>query len=221
MQNEKKKIIYSLIFPLFFLLIIWFIKITEYLYDFQLYKYGIYPLRTENLIGIIFSPLIHGDFDHLMSNSIPFLILASALFYFYKNFAFLVFWLIYFVSGLWVWVAAESGAYHIGASGVVYGLASFLVFSGLIHKNKSLTAVSFIIIFIYGSMIWGVLPIKKGISWESHLFGGITGFILALWFSMKKNVYVQTENIPKNKEEFSDLDITDENYNEIYYIYEE
>ena len=100
MQNEKKKIIYSLIFPLFFLLIIWFIKITEYLYDFQLYKYGIYPLRTENLIGIIFSPLIHGDFDHLMSNSIPFLILASALFYFYKNFAFLVFWLIYFVSGL-------------------------------------------------------------------------------------------------------------------------
>lgn len=221
MKNKHKRFFYSIFFPLFFLIIIWLIKIFEQVYNYPLHRYGIYPLRFENLTGIIFSPLLHGDFDHLISNSLPFFVLASALFYFYKKFSFRIFWLIYFISGCWVWLAAVPGAYHIGASGLIYGLASFLVFSGLMHKNKSLTAVSFLVIFIYGSMVWGVLPMKKGISWESHLFGSITGLILSIWFSRKQIIDKTPEKIKTNTEDFSDIDITDENYIDIQYFYEE
>lgn len=220
-KSEKRRLKFSLIIPLFFLMIMWITKIIEYSLDYNLYKYGIYPLKIENISGIFFSPFIHGDFEHLVSNTVPFIFLGTALFYFYRKFAYKVFFLLYFFTGFWVWLAARE-AYHIGASGMVYGLASFLFFSGLIHKNRALASLSLIIVFLYGSMIWGVLPIKEGMSWESHLFGGITGLILTLAFAGIKPF---ADRIDKKDDEelneFSGPTISNTDYNDINYTYTE
>jgi membrane associated rhomboid family serine protease len=154
-KTEKRRVKTSLILPLFLLLIMWAVKITEYSFNEHWYIYGILPKSAKGLAGILLSPFLHGDFEHLISNSLPFLLLSTALFYFYRSISLKVFGLIYLLTGFWVWLAARD-AYHIGASGLIYGLASFLFFSGLIHKNRNLASVSLIIVFVYGSMVWGV-----------------------------------------------------------------
>ena len=221
-KSEKKRLKFSLIPPIFFLIIMWIVWIFDYSFSLHLYKYGIYPLNLKGFLGILFAPFIHGDFNHIFSNTFPFLTLGTALFFFYKKYAFKVLLLLYFFSGFWVWLAARS-SYHIGVSGVIYGLASFLVFSGLIHKNKALTAISFAIIFLYGSMVWGVLPLKPETSWEGHLFGAITGFILSLAFSNKKHPIKVVDNneVEKNISEFSEPTISSENFSDIRFYYKE
>ena len=221
-KSEKKRLKFSLMLPVFFLLIMWSVKIIEYSLNLRLYKYGIYPLKFESIAGIFFAPFIHGDFEHLFSNTFPFLFLGTALFYFYREYAYKVFMLIYLFSGFWVWLAARS-AYHIGVSGIIYGLASFLFFSGLIHKNRSLSAISLVIVFVYGSMVWGVLPLKPETSWEGHLFGAITGFILTLAFA-KKKPFQDTIEEETNDElsEFSEPTVSDEYFTDIeYHLWED
>jgi membrane associated rhomboid family serine protease len=179
--TEKQKIKQSLVVPLFFVLIIWSVKIMEISLETSFAEYGLYPLTMRGLLGIITAPLIHSDFKHLLNNTVPFLIFAIALFYFYRPISYRVFLWNYLMTGIWVWVGARE-AYHIGASGVVYGLASFLVFSGIIRRIPELAATSLIVIFLYGSMIWGIFPFVPDISWESHLSGGFAGFILSIVF---------------------------------------
>ena len=214
---EKIRLKLSLIIPVLFLLIMWAVKIIEYSLHLDLYTYGIYPQHLDSLTGIITAPFIHGSFEHLFSNTIPFFLLGTAIFYFYKESAYKVFLLIWIVSGFWVWLAARP-AYHIGASGMIYGFSSFLFFSGLIHKNRALAALSLLIVFIYGGMVWGVLPLKPEVSWESHLFGAITGLILALIFVPKKiKVDDKSEEEDFFTEEFSTPESNDESITEINY----
>ncbi len=179
---EKIRLKLSLMIPVFLLLIMWAIKLYEYSFGISFSDHGIFPRRLFGLPGILLSPFIHENFNHLYSNSLPFLILGSSLFYFYKDSALKVFVLIWILSGSWVWIFGRT-AYHIGASGVIYGFASFIFFSGVLNKSKPLLSVSLLVVFIYGSMVWGVLPIKPEVSWESHLLGAITGFVLALIYS--------------------------------------
>jgi len=181
MQEEQKRFFYSLIFPSFFLIIIWIIKITEVLLNINFVFLGIYPLKLKGLIGIITAPLIHSDFQHLIANSIPILILGTGLFYFYNKIAYKVFFLSYFIANIWIWFGARQ-AYHIGASGLVYSFASFLFVSGVIRKNIKLMAISLLVVFLYGSMVWSLLPLQPHISWESHLMGAIAGMILAIYY---------------------------------------
>ncbi len=181
MKEDKKRFYYSAIFPLFFLFILWTIKIAEVLLNVDLAFLGIFPLRAKGLIGIITAPLIHSDFGHLTANSVPILILGTGLFYFYNKVAFKVFFLSYLIANIWIWFGARQ-AYHIGASGLVYSFASFLFFSGMIQKNIRLMAISLLVVFLYGSMVWGVLPIQPHISWESHLMGAIAGMVLAFYY---------------------------------------
>lgn len=181
MLSEKKKVIHSLVFPLFFLIILWLIKIVEYTLDESFANLGVYPLKIKGLIGIITAPLIHSNFSHLISNSTPILLLSFSLFYFYRKVAYRVFFLIYFISGLWVWVSARP-SFHIGASGIVYGLAAFLLLSGILRRNINLMGLSLLIIFLYGSLIWGIFPMEQKISWESHLMGMIAGIVLAIYY---------------------------------------
>jgi len=180
-MDEKRKLKHSLIFPLFFVLVIWFIKLMEILSGTSLTFLGIYPLKAHGLIGIITAPLIHADFNHLTNNTIPFLVLCIATFYFYRPLGYKVFFLTWLMTGIWVWCGGRE-AYHIGASGIVYGLASFLFFSGALRRSPGLAAVSLIVVFLYGSMIWGIFPFIPDISWESHLSGGIAGLILAILY---------------------------------------
>ncbi len=180
-KYEKIKFIHSLVFPFFFLLVIWMIKLIEVSLDLNFATWGIYPLKLKGLKGIILSPLVHANFRHLLDNSLPLLILGVAIFYFYSKVAYRVFFLTYIMVGIWVWFGGRE-AYHIGASGLVYGFASFLFFSGIFLGEVRLLAISLLVVFLYGSMVWGIFPIKEGISWESHMLGAIAGLILSFYY---------------------------------------
>lgn len=180
-ETGKKIFKYSLLLPLVFVGILWIVKLTENLLELDFTSFGILPLHLEGLPGIIFSPFIHSGYEHLMSNSIPFLILTFALLYFYRKLAYRIFFLIYILSGICVWLGGRE-SWHIGASGIVYGLASFLFFSGAFRKDANLLTIGIIVVFLYGSMFWGILPIKPEISWESHLWGSASGLMLAFYY---------------------------------------
>lgn len=180
-ETEKKIFKYSLLFPLLIVGLFWVVKLTENVLNLNLTEFGILPLQPEGLPGILFSPFIHGSYDHLLSNSIPFLILGFALFYFYRNLAYRILFLIYILSGICVWLGGRD-SYHIGASGIIYGLASFLFFSGVLRKDANLLTIGIIVIFLYGSMFWGIFPIKPEISWESHLWGAVSGVMLSIYY---------------------------------------
>lgn len=161
----------------------WTVKFVEWGLGQNFGIFGIYPRTLKGSIGILTSPLIHADFFHLFSNSIPFVSLMLFLFYYYKKIALEVFLWIYFTTGIWVWAFARN-AYHIGASGIVYGLASFLLVSGFISRNIKLMAASLIVLFMYGGLFYGVHPdwVSSDVSWESHLVGAVAGFFMALFF---------------------------------------
>jgi membrane associated rhomboid family serine protease len=176
----RKKFLLSILIPGIFVFVMWLVKIVEVLFDIDLTGFGIYPLSVKGLPGIIFSPFIHADFNHLFNNSIPLFFLATALFYFYSEIAVKVFIWTYLITGLLVWIAGRD-AWHIGASGVLYGLASFLFFSGIIRRYFRLVALSLLVVFLYGSMVWGIFPnIYKNVSWESHMLGFFSGILLAV-----------------------------------------
>ena len=178
----RKKLLLSILIPGIFVFIMWLVKIIEVLLEIDLTGFGIYPLTVRGLPGIIFSPFIHSDFSHLFNNSLPLFFLATALFYFYSEVALKVFGWTYFFTGLLVWIAGRE-AWHIGASGLVYGLASFLFFSGIIRRYFRLIALSLLIVFLYGSMVWGIFPgIYKNVSWESHMLGFFAGLVLSVWY---------------------------------------
>jgi membrane associated rhomboid family serine protease len=178
----RKKFLLSMIIPGIFVFFMWLVKIIEVLFGLDLANLGIYPLTKRGLPGIIFSPFIHADFTHLFNNTLPLFFLSIALFYFYSEVAFRVFFSTYFLTGLMVWIGGRA-AWHIGASGLVYGLASFLFFSGIIRRYFRLIALSLLIVFLYGSMVWGIFPgVYKNVSWESHMLGFFSGAFLAVWY---------------------------------------
>lgn len=178
----RKKLLLSTIIPGILVFVMWLVKIIEVLFGLDLANLGIYPLTKRGLPGIIFSPFIHADFNHLFNNTLPLFFLSVALFYFYSEVAFRVFFSTYFLTGFMVWLGGRAG-WHIGASGLVYGLASFLFFSGIIRRHFRLIALSLLIVFLYGSMVWGIFPgVYKNVSWESHMLGFFSGAILAVWY---------------------------------------
>jgi len=180
-QLEKRRFFLSMAFPALFLLLLWMIKLVETTLDLNFAFWGIYPLSVKGLKGILLSPLVHADYKHLINNSIPLFILGVSIFYFYSRVAFRVFFLTYIMVGIWVWFGGRP-AYHIGASGLVYGFASFLFFSGIIRNHISLMAISLLVVFLYGGMIWGIFPIYEKVSWESHMLGSIAGLFLAFYY---------------------------------------
>jgi membrane associated rhomboid family serine protease len=209
----RKKMFLSMVIPGILIVLMWLVKITELLLEKDLSGYGIYPLTAKGLTGIIFSPLIHSDFNHLFNNSLPLFFLATALFYFYSEVAVKVFLWTWFLTGLLVWLAGRE-AWHIGASGLVYGLASFLFFSGILRRHFRLIALSLLIVFLYGSMVWGLFPgVYKNVSWESHMLGFFSGVVLALWFrneGPQQPVYEWLEEVEKEDIEDDGEDVIEE-----------
>jgi len=159
----------------------WLVKIIELQFDLSFVKFGVLPQTLRGLRGIIFSPFIHNDLTHLFNNSYPILILGGFLFSVYRKISSQIFIWLFFISGFWLWIIGRT-SFHIGASGIIYALASFLFISGVIRKNPRLTAVSLVIIFLYGSMLWGILPTKEPISWEGHLAGFVAGILIAIFY---------------------------------------
>lgn len=184
MSQEKRKLLNSLISPSLFILLIWVIKLGELATDTSLSFLGVYPLHAKGLLGIVTGPMIHGDMEHLMANTIPLFILGGSLFYFYKDIALKTILLIALITGLSVWIGGRE-AYHIGASGLVYGLASFLFLSGIIRWEPRLLAITMLVAFLYGSLVWGIFPDffpEKNISFEGHFWGLVSGALLAVYY---------------------------------------
>ncbi len=180
-ELEKRIFFHSLIFPAIFVFLFWMIEIAEQTLRISLVKFGIYPLHLKGLAGIITSPFIHSNFNHLISNSVPFFILMAALIYFYRRISYRIFFQLYLLAGICLWFFGRE-AWHIGASGVVYAMAAFHLVSGIIRNDLRLLTLSIVVVFLYGSLVWGLLPIDPAISWEGHLWGAISGFILAFYY---------------------------------------
>ncbi len=159
--------------------LIWLIWLIQFVFDLDLRQFGVYPREPDGLIGILTAPLIHGSFKHVFSNTLPAFILCTAFLYGYPKTATLGMPAIYMGSGLGVWLFARSN-YHIGASGLNYGMMFFLFISGILRRDRLSIAISLIVFFLYGSMVWGIFPVELGVSFESHLFGAVMGTGLAV-----------------------------------------
>jgi len=178
----------NLALPVRMALLMWIVFFAEAAFHLNLSIFGIHPRTTFGLIGILTMPLLHGSFAHLVSNTFPLLFLGFTLFYFYSRIALSVFVQCYLFTGIMIWIFARPSI-HIGASGVIYALAAFLMFLGLFKKDPKSLLISIAIIFLYGGMIYGVLPTQPGVSWESHLLGGIVGAVVASNYSSRRSGY--------------------------------
>ena len=160
MSTRRKYSIFVL--PALFILILFVVEWIEHTYGMRFAKYGVLPRTLEGLKGVLLSPFIHSDWKHLINNAFPLFVLTATLGFFYKGIAKEVFFWSWLMSGLWLWAIGRPN-FHIGASGLIYALASFLFFSGFIRKHTKLMSISMFVVFLYGGMIWGIFPMKKHI----------------------------------------------------------
>ena len=170
-----------IIIPVLTVLLLWLVHWVEVRFGIRFFRWGIYPLKVDGLWGILFGPFIHSGLKHLFNNSIPLLVLMSALFYFYRSVRWKVLLVGAVLTGIATWFIARP-AWHIGASGVIYMLAAFLFFKGIFSKQFQLTALSLLVVFLYGGMLWYLFPIDPKISWEGHMSGFFVGLVLSLLF---------------------------------------
>lgn len=184
MRHQFGRTSEAVIYPILLLIVLWLVYWADHLFPLTpFYKYGVLPQSVEGLKGIFFMPLIHAsdEIEHIVNNSLPTAILLGALIYFYRNIALRVFLLSWIFTGLGLWIfAANAHSYHIGMSGVIYAMAGFLFTSGVIRKYRPLQGISLFVAFVYGSMIWGIFPMKPHVSWQGHLAGLAVGVILAI-----------------------------------------
>ncbi|HET8809186.1 MAG TPA: rhomboid family intramembrane serine protease [Flavobacteriaceae bacterium] len=190
-------------YPLLLVLIIWIVFWFEIRFGFDFNYLGVQPRSLIGLRGIVFSPFIHGSMEHLYKNTIPLLVLSMGLFSFYRPIGWKVLLYGTLMTGFFTWCIGQPFSVHIGASGVIYCLTGFLFFKGIWSKNYRLIALSLIVVFIYGSLVWGTLPGREGISWEGHLSGLVSGIVLALIF---KNYTLPIPKYEWEKETYKEED---------------
>jgi membrane associated rhomboid family serine protease len=190
MQNsgiriEMRRMYYAAFFPCVFLILLWLILLWEWNFHTDWHWMGVYPRTVSGLLGILTQPLVHANAKHLFSNSIPLFALGWCLFYFYKDLGYTVFPMLWIFSGFITWCIGRE-SYHIGASGLIYGISFFLFFSGVFRRYIPLLAISILVVFLYGSTVWYMFPvwelIEENISWEGHLSGAFSGFLCASLF---------------------------------------
>lgn len=201
MASFKESSIYqSLRFPALIIGAMWVLQVVQMATGLSLARFGIYPRHVEGLWGIITSPFIHAsrDFMHITSNSVPLFVSMTMILFFFRRVAYKSMLFIWLLTGFLVWIFAGS-AFHIGASGVVYGLVSFIFWNGVFRRNLKSIVLSLIIVLLYSGMFLGVLPNQPGISWESHLIGGLVGILAS--FIFRNQIELEEENEPELLEE--------------------
>ena len=170
-----------LLVPMLAVLSIWTVFWFEVRFQINLNHFGIYPRSIQGLRGVLISPFLHSSVEHLYNNTIPLAVLSGALVYFYRSISIKVILMGVLISGILTWIIGRE-SYHIGASGLIYVLASFIFFKGIFSKHFRLVALSMLVVFLYGGLLWYIFPIEAGISWEGHLGGFLTGLLFALIF---------------------------------------
>ena len=177
-----------ILLPFLFVLTLWLVFWLDIRFYLQLDDFGIYPRSLYGLKGVLFSPFLHANLEHLYNNSIPLFVLLAAIRFFYREISIKVVFLGILMSGTITWIIGRE-AYHIGASGLIYVLVSFVFFKGIFTAYYRLVALSFLVVLLYGSMIWYVFPnVQEGISWEGHLAGFISGLLLAMYYKTPEYV---------------------------------
>lgn len=178
-REDSRHLKRSFIIVAAFTALLWLIKIAELSYGGDLVEYGVYPGKLSGLTGIVLAPLIHSSFSHLFANTAPLLILGTALIYGYPKSAKIVIPAVYIGTGLGVWLFARH-AFHVGASGLTFGFMFFVFTVGVLRWDRRAIALSLVVFFLYGGMIWGIFPNKPDISFESHFFGAMIGIAMAV-----------------------------------------
>src|ERR1700704_5562626 len=163
-----------------FVVLLWLIQLLNGGLDLELQRFGVHPREFAGLPGILLAPLLHGGFAHLLTNTLPLLVLGTGMLYLYPGSAFKVIPAVYLGPGIAVWLFAKASSVHVGASGLVYGLVSYIFVAGVIRRDRRAIAASLLVAFLYGSLMWGVLPIEPGVSWETHLAAAMIGLALAI-----------------------------------------
>ena len=210
-KEERAHLLRSFIVPVAFIAICWIVKGIEVIFHLDFSFLGIKPLQVDGIPGIFLFHFLHGSWSHLYANTLPIIVLGACLYYFYKPIATKIWLLLMFSSGLLTWCGARGGV-HIGASALIYGLAYFLMISGFIRRNRNLIIVSLLVVFLYGSLIWGIYPkyaIENHISWEGHLAGLIMGVALAIVY---RNEGPQREDENDNENDNDNENEDDDRY---------
>lgn len=214
MQNQNKIIKLTFLLALSIVLLMVIVFSYDYYFKLELYQYGLKPRSISGLLGIITSPFIHStvNFSHIINNSAPALVLTWLLFYNFRSVGPRVYILIYLFTGILVWLFGRD-SYHIGMSGIIYGETAFLILSGFLTKNLRMAGLSMLVIFMYGSIIWGIFPQDPSISWEGHFFGFFVGISLALYY---KKYLPQADKFKYEIEEEFELEPIEEYWKEDY-----
>lgn len=183
MKHDIRKMVLAAVIPLFLLFILYTLKFLETGMDWNFTRLGVYPMEKRGVFGIFAHPLVHSGFNHLLANTIPLFFLTWCLFYFYRHIAAYIFFFIWIGCGLLTFLIGKPG-WHIGASGIIYGLAFFLFFSGILRKHVPLVALSLLVTFLYGGLVWNMFPqfAKATTSWEGHFSGAIAGMLCSIVF---------------------------------------
>lgn len=199
-----------LLLPAIFIVLLWSVFGFETLFQLDFSRFAIEPRTKSGLLGILLFPLLHGDVAHLAGNTVSLFVLLVTVRYIFPQLFFRVFVLSYFIPGVLTWLIGRP-SYHLGASGMIYALVVFVFISGVIRVNRYLLALSLLVVFLYGSMFWGIFPLEDGISWEGHLGGAITGFLMAIWYRKELPIQEVIETEPEwDDDESDDFDDWDE-----------
>jgi len=180
-EKEALQLLKATRVPVLLVILLWSIHIAKVIWKLNLGQYGVFPRAVDGIKGIFLSPFIHGDFQHLFSNSFPIFFLTFMISYFYRKIAVSSIFLIYILTGIMVWLFGRE-VYHIGASGVAYGMVSFVFWSGLFRRNVRSIVLALVVLFLYQGYFLGIVPNQEGISWESHLLGALVGIIVSFIF---------------------------------------
>jgi membrane associated rhomboid family serine protease len=207
-EDEKKEVRQAAVVSFVLAATPWIVHIAGAVFSLNLRQYGLQPLTQHGLTGILTMPLIHGDLEHLVSNTPALFLLIFGLFLFYKRTAWRIFAYLYLLSGLLTWFMGRD-ATHIGASGIVYAMAAFHFTSGMIKRIPRQRAFALLVSFLYGGFVWAFFPtLYQGtsISWEGHLSGLLTGIVLALYFRREGPEPPSYPNLEEDEEKEEDVE---------------
>ena len=185
---EIRRLLAAAVIPMFFMVLCWMMFAAERLLDVSFSQYGLMPREISHWFGVFTMPFLHASLSHIFSNTVSFVVLGTMLFYFYPEKALRVFLISYIFTGILTWIIGIGGV-HIGASGMIYAFAAYIFTVGARSGNIQNMALSLIVVFLYGSMVWGLYPQNTGISWEGHLAGAVTGLVCAFIYPIKKVVH--------------------------------
>jgi membrane associated rhomboid family serine protease len=162
-----------------FVALLWLIQLSNWVLGLGPADLGVRPRELSGLLGVIFAPLLHGGPEHLLANTPPLLVAGTTMLYLYPRSSPSALAAVYFGSGIVVWALGRSSM-HLGASGLVYGLVSYILVAGLLRRDRRAIAASLLVCFMYGALVWGILPIDSAVSWETHLAAAVIGAAMAI-----------------------------------------